>query len=459
MKIDAITVTADLGGPAERVLASDLAAVRAGLAVVADTLRITWTRPAAVLSPEPTDLQLTLWKPHDHTWPDVDIDTRLTVSWTLGGVDTVVFDGYVDTVTSHPADPGLLDGRRWHAVTIAAICPIGRYSRVRFGEEPWPSEHSNVRANRFENLLPGWDAPYLLEVNQVPNTDRRYTRAARLDVDSRSPIEVAQELLAAHRIVLIPNTSAATPTVIGVPLARRELGDIVLAGGVATYRPAAGTIATVELPAWAVDNADKVKGFDSAISAVTVRYHLGAMDSPDTKVREVSKTWGDPTSPGTSLSIDTQSLSVQYLSVPYTDAQWELLQPDPPLNADFWASLIQPNNRGVVRLGTLRVPLSRLGDEHQAALRALTDLTGRWGTAVHFSGITPDVSPVQVPIGGTLTLSGDPALCELSLEVEPFELSAPGSVTWRTFADAPVNVAMYQADFTFLQSALASEVK
>lgn len=459
MNVDAITVTADLGGPAQRVLASDLAAVRAGLVVVADTLRITWSRPASVLPPEATELQLTLWKPHDHTWPDVDIDTRLTVSWTIEEVEVVVFDGYVDAVTSHPAEPGLLDGRRWHAVTIAAICPIGRYSRVRFGEEPWPIEHSNTRAARFRGLLPGWSSPTLTEINQVPNTDRRFTRAARVDVDSRSPIEVAQELVTSHRGFLYAASTEVTPAVKVATMARRTLGSITLSGGVASYVPASGQIATVELPAWAVDNTDKAKSFDSAISAVTVRYALGAMDQPDTTVRDVSKTWGDPNVPGATIAIDTQSVSVQYLPVPYSDDQFEKLQPEPPLNADFWGSLVQPNNRGLVRLGALRIPLSRLGDEHRAALRTLTHLTGRWGTAVHFSGITPDVSPLQVPIGGTLTLSGDPNLCELSLEVEPFELSAPGSVAWRTFADAPVNVSMYQADFSYLQSALASEVK
>lgn len=458
MNIDAITITADKGTPEARVLASDLASARDGLVVVSDTVRITWSRPAGILPPEPTDCQFTLWKPHDHTWPDVDVDTRITVAWTVGGVEVVVFDGYVDTVTSHPATRGETYGRRWHGVTVNAICPIGRYSRVRFGEEPWPIEHSNTRKGRFDALLPGWTAPTLTEINPVPNTDRRYTLAARVDVDSRSPIEVAQELLNAHRAVLIAGTSTGTPTVTGVRMARRTLGAIVFANGVATYRPASGQIATVELPAWAVDNTDKVKSFDSSISSVTVRYALGMMDIPDVKVRDVSKTWGDSAAPGARISIDTQTVSVQYLPVPYSDEQFEKLQPEPPLNDTFWSSLIQPNNRRVVRLGTLRIPLDRLGDEHGPALRTLTDLTGRWGTAVYFNGITPDVSPVQVPIGGTLTLSGDPSLCELSLTVEPFELSADGPVEWQEFGIPSATVRLYQSDFTFHESAYASEV-
>lgn len=458
MRPDSITVTADLGAPTERILASDRASIEDGVPVIAGGVQVRWSRPASVLHPDPTEASITILKPRDYTWPDLGIDTRLTIAWSSGGVETIVFDGHVDRIASQPPERRRIRGRLVHTVTIDAIDPIGRLSRVRFGEQPWDVQTSASRVLKLRPHLPDLSSSYLGEILQPGNTDERFTRARYLDVDSRSPIEVAQELVIGHRRVLMAGTSPARPTVDHFPIASRKLGAIKLENGTATYVPATGQVASVELPAWAVDDTERVQSFDSAISSVTVNYQLGAMDNPGSMNREVSRTWGDPTAPGTSISIDTQSVSVQYLPVPYTDEQFQDLQPLDPQHADFWSSLVTPNNRGIVRLGTLRIPWHRLGDEHAAAMRTLTHITDRYGTAVHFTGITPDVSPLQVPIAGTLTLSGDPAECVLELEVEPFELSAPGAVEWRTFGLEPGAVELYQSDFTFHESAYASEV-
>ena len=458
MRPDSITVTADRGAPTERVLASDRESIEDGQPVIAGGVQIRWSRPASVMHPDPTEASLTILKPRDYTWPDLGIDTRLTIAWTAGGVETIVFDGYVDRIASQPPEGRRIRGRLVHTVTIDAIDPIGRMSRVRFGEEPWGVQSSASRVFDLRPYLPDLSSADLSEIAQPPNTDDRYTRARYLDVDSRSPIEVAQELVIGHRRVLMAGTSAARPTVNHYPIASRKLGAIKLQNGTATYEPASGQVASVELPAWAVDDTERVQSFDSAITSVTVSYQLGAMDRPDVTTRDVSRTWGDSSAPGTSLRIDTQSVSVQYLPVPYSDDQFQELQPLDPQHAEFWASLVTPNTRGIVRLGSLRIPWNRLGDEHTAAMQALTHITDRFGTAVHFTGITPDVSPLQIPIGGTLTLSGDPDECVLELEVEPFELSAPGAVEWRTFGLAPGAVELYQSDFTFHESAYASEV-
>lgn len=458
MRPDSITVTADLGAPTERVLASDRASIEDGTPVIIGGVQIRWSRPASVLHPDPTEASLTILKPRDYTWPDLGIDTRLTIAWTSGGIETVVFDGYVDRIASQPPERRRIRGRLVHTVTIDAIDPIGRLSRVRFGEAPWGGQSSASRVFKLRPHLPDLSSYYLTDIAQPPNTDDRYTRARYLDVDSRSPIEVAQELVIGHRRVLMAGTSPARPTVNHYPIASRTLGAIKLENGTATYVPASGQVASVELPAWAVDDTERVQSFDSAISSVTVNYQLGAMDRPDTITRDVSRTWGDPSAPGTSISIDTQSVSVQYLPVPYSDEQFQDLQPLDPQHAEFWASLVTPNKRGIVRLGTLRIPWNRLGDEHAATMRTLTHIADRYGTAVHFTGITPDVSPLQVPIAGTLTLSGDPDECVLELEVEPFELSADRAVEWRQFGLPTGAVRLYQSAFTFHESAYASEV-
>lgn len=455
---DAITITADLGGANERVLASDATSLEAGDAIIAGGVEIRWSRPASMLHPDPTEATLTLLKPRNYSWPDVGVETRLTISWTGAGVTTIVFDGHIDRITSHPPEGRRVAGRVIHAITIEAICPIGRLSRLRIGDTPWEAQHSGNRAQKLRRFLPGFSGAGLSEIDQPPNTDGRFTRARYLDVDSRNPIELAQELVAGHRRVLLADQRASEPGVKHVPIASRKLGAIKVTGGTASYEPATGQVASVELPAWAVDDTDRVQSFDSAISAVTVNYQLGAMDSYSTTTREVSKTWGDVNAPGTSIKIDTQAVSVQYLSVPYTDEQFDRLRPLPPQHTYFWASLVTPNNRNITRLGTLRIPWKRLGPEHVPAMQTITDLIDRFGTAVHFTGITPDVSPLQVPIAGTLILSGDPAECVLELEVEPFELSTATSVEWRTFGLAAGAVEFYQADFTFHESAYASEV-
>lgn len=459
MILDAITVTASQGTATSRVLASSAADLKAGNPTLAGPVEIRWSRPASMLPPEPTEVTVHVLTPVDDPRVDLDINTRLTITWGKAGTAATVFDGFTDSITWHPPEGRRVNGRRVQQVEITAICPIGRRSRQRIGDRPWPSSSSSLRRYRIGDLLPEFDSNGLpvTDIAQTPNTDDRYTQASYLDVDSRSPIEVLQELLNAHQQILIAGTSPEQPTIEAQRIPTRSRGTLVHSTGTVTLTPSNGTGPVVDVPAELADDTTRSRSFDSGLSAVTIEYELGDQSYYPIRSRKVSRTWGDLNAPGTSIRIKQGIVSLQY-NAGNSDAWFDAMVPENPPGTAFYSAMVRPFDRNTTRLGPVRIPLSRLPNTAAPVLAALTDLNTRWGTDVRFDNALGGVPPVHFPLGGVLVLSGDPDQCELTLDLEPAEFLTAPSVLWRDFGYDAAYPLFSAGAFTYDDAALASEV-
>lgn len=460
MILDSITVTASQGTVNSRVLASSAADLEAGNPTLAGPVEIRWSRAASMLPPEPTEVTVHVLTPVDDPRVDLDINTRLTITWGKAGTAATVFDGFTDSITWHPPEGRRVNGRRVQEVEITAICPIGRRARQRVGDEPWPASSSTRRRMLIgRDLMPEFDSNGMTvpDITQPPNTDDRYTWAAHLDIDSRSPVEVLQELLNAHRQILTPGTSPERPTIVAQRVPTRSRGTLVHSGGTVTLTAPSSMSTIVDIDARYADDTTRSRSFDSGLSAVTVEYELGDQSYYPTRSRMVSRTWGDLNSPGTSVRIKQGIVSLQY-NPAGTDESFEALVPEDPPQAGFYAAMVRPFDRNTTRLGPVRIPLSRLPDTAAPILAALTDLNTRWGTDVRLDNAPAGVPPVHFPLGGALILSGDPDQCELTLDLEPAEFLTAPSVLWRDFGHAAAYPLFSAGAFTYDDAALASEV-
>lgn len=459
MILDAITVWARKGLPAESVLSSSAASLEAGTPTLAGPIEIRWSRPASMLPPEPTEVTVRMLTPVNDSRVDLDVDTRLTIQWTKDGTTVTVFDGNVDGITWHPPQRITVNGRRLQEVVITAICPIGRRSRQRIGDEPWLTSSSVRRRNLLTDLMPEFNHNSLPvgDYTQAPNTDDRYTQAIYLDIDSRNPVELMQELLNAHLQILVPGTSPERPTIEAQMIPSRSRGTLVHSSGTVTFQPSTGASPVADVPAALADDTPRSRSFDSGLSSVTIEYELGDQSYYPTRRRDVSRTWGDPTASGTSVRIKQAIVSLQYNQAG-TDEGFDAIE---PLNPPMWgvySAMVQQFNRNTIRLDPVRIPLSRLPDTAVPMLAALTDLMTRWTTDVRFQGAMDGVPPVHFPLGGTLILSGDPRECELTLDLEPAEFITAPPVMWRDFGFDAGYPLFSAGAFTYNDAAQASEV-
>lgn len=393
--------------------------------LVVDSVRVKWSRPSVLLPPEPSECTFTMLHNPSREFDRLALDdlVSIVVFWERDKPATV-FAGYVDVIEYSAVTPS----DKWQVITVQAIDALGRESRRRVGAEPWPHERMDDRIERFRKLIPNL---VQIRTSAYAGPNSQWWTAPRLDIDSRNPVEVLQLHLNAYRMHFIAKGSgiaAIDAYTLSEELVYSETSKIT------RIRPAKAT----ELPADSLRNVGKTLSYDSAINSVSISWLAttvnGNGDENDDETRAVTRTWGDPNSPGTAIRIDT--LCRVSNSTARTKEQLEALKLDElstPETMRLWAEqVVSSGAKPLPRLDRLSVLLSNLDDSYRHSVHTLTNMADRFANAIVILGVRKGLEANQSIVGGSLELSGDPSRNRLEIDTEPLRATPPETpIIWK----------------------------
>lgn len=414
---------------------------------IAGDVVTSWSRDSTLSSPSPYDLRFTIRKRRSLWARPIRTGQPVRVECRIKGVaaPVVVFIGAIDSVRYETATrTGEQD------IKVSATCLKGQEARKRFGDAPWPARWVDQNLAVIAKLWPGFDYSEFVKIadqkRKLPDVWPAPDCPA-IDIDSRSPVEIAELLVASYGYEI--RTTSSGLQAVKASWSRPE-GKLTVQGGQITMATAPKAFTAV--PARLVDDAGTEEGFDSRLASVTITYSMA--DRSGAFVRETSTTWGDSSAPGANVRIPTLYRSTQLFAAK-DQAQFDSWSGSPPMRPEL-ARLIA-NGSADARLDPVRIHLSELDP---AASAALIDLDTRW-SAITLTGAQGDIPDSHDVIGGTLVLSGERDRCAVTLDLQPASFAGPLPVTWAgfnhgkyTFESFKRNAAPYeQFNVTFAQAA------